>query len=148
MSADRRASAEKSSKSWRAVREMSHTHTPLTHTHTPHRHTPYIHTTHTHPQSLPTLCRTLDTVVARRLLGALQWPAPLPNNTCAWARGGEGEWLWPSHNIATQNTWTRRSSGSKLVFCLSYFTSFIGFYWQRHLNVSKRHLRCCRDRCW
>lgn len=122
----------------------AHTHP---HTHTSHRHTSYIRTTHTHPQSLPTLYRTLDTVVAWRLLGALQWPAPLPNNTCAWARG-EGEGLWPSHNIATQNTWTRRSSGSKLVFCLSYFTSFIGFYWQRHLNVSKRHLRCCRDRCW
>jgi len=26
------------------------------------------------------------------------------------------------------------------LFCLSYFTSFIGFYWQRDLNFSKRHL--------
>lgn len=32
------------------------------------------------------------------------------------------------------------------LFCLSYFTSFIGFYWQRDLNFSKRHLAvavCC-----
>lgn len=67
--------------------------------------------------------------------------------------------LWPSRNIATQKTLERaaaaagagvrpraRAGAGAALFCLSYFTSFIGFYWQRDLNFSKRHLRCRGER--
>lgn len=52
-------------------------------------------------------------------------------------------WLWPTATLrhkTLERAASARGSATRSLFCLSYFTSFIGFYWQRDLNFSKRHL--------
>lgn len=96
--------------------------TLLWHTHRAHTPGTYIQLIHTHsvsPHSVVLYTQSSPDASSAYFSDLLHYQTIL-------VPGSGGEGLWPNHNIATQNTWTRRSSGSKLVFCLSYFTSFIG----------------------
>lgn len=110
-------------------------HTLLTHTHTAHTHP--VHTYNSHTPSVVLYTQSSPDASSAYFSDLLHYQTILVP-----VSGGGGVMAKPQHCDTKHLNASQLRQQARFLFELFY-----EFYWQRHLNVSKRHLRCCRDRC-